>query len=116
MLEKESSFLVRIIRCISCSQQERRLCAQSSLKEYHSIREWMVSKLDFVFQGFIDLQTYFLIEDFSLGLVEISGNQNKSIHKLIDRYFIVHTLGRRLGQYQTVYPSFYWVQIVSHEI
>ena len=74
MLEKESSFLVRIVRFISCSQQEGRLCAQSSLKEYRSIREWMASKLDqIVFQGFIDLQTYFLLEDFSLELVEFLG-------------------------------------------
>lgn len=94
MLEKESSFLVRIIRFKSCSQLERRLYAQSSLEEYHSIREWMASKLDIVFQGFIDLQTY-LFEDFSLGLVEFLEKQNKSINKLIDGYFIVHTLGRR---------------------
>lgn len=95
MLEKESSFLVRIIRFVSCSQQDRRLCAQGSLKEYHSIRERMASKLDFVFQGFIDFQTYFLLEDFSLGLVEFLEKQNKSIHKLTNDYFIVHTLGRR---------------------
>lgn len=95
MLEKESSFLVRIIRFKSCSQLERRLYAQSSLEEYHSIREWMASKLDIVLQGFIDLQTYFLFEDFSLGLVEFLEKQNKSINKLIDGYFIVHTLGRR---------------------
>ena len=95
MLEKESSFLVRIIRFKSCSQLERRLYAQSSLEEYHSIRGWMASKLDIVFQGFIDLQTYFLFEDFSLGLVEFLEKQNKSINKLIDGYFIVHTLGRR---------------------
>lgn len=95
MLEKESSFLVRIIRFISCSQPERRLFAQSSLKEYHSIREWMASKLDSVFQGFIDLQTFSLLEDFFLGLVEFLEKQKKSTHKLIDGYFIVHTLGRR---------------------
>lgn len=95
MLEKESSFLVRIIRFKSCSQLERRLYAQSSLEEYHSIRGWMASKLDIVFQGFIDLQTYFLLGDFSLGLVEFLEKQNKSINKLIDGYFIVYTLGRR---------------------
>lgn len=95
MLDKESSFLVRIIRFKSCSQLERRLYAQSSLEEYHSIREWMASKLDIVFHGFIDLQTYFLLGDFSLGLVEFLEKQNKSINKLIDGYFIVHTLGRR---------------------
>lgn len=94
MLEKESSFLVRIIQFKSCSRLERRLYAQSSLEEYHSIREWMASKLGFI-QGFIDLQTYFLLGDFSLGLVEFVEKQNKSINKLIDGYFIVHTLGRR---------------------
>lgn len=51
--------------------------------------------LDIVFQGFIDLQTYFLLQDFSLGLVEFLEKQNKSINKLTDGYFIVHTLGRR---------------------
>lgn len=95
MLEKESSFLVSIIWFISCSQQERQLCAQSSLKEYHSVREWMASKLDFVFLEFIGLQIYFLLENFSLGLVGFLEKQNKSIHKLIDGYFIVHTLGKR---------------------
>lgn len=94
MLEKESSFLVRIIQFKSCSRLERRLYAQSSLEEYHSIREWMASKLGFI-QGFIDLQTYFLLGDFSLGLVEFVEKQNKSINKLIDGYFIIHTLGRR---------------------
>ena len=51
MLEKESSFLVGIIRFKSCSQQERRLYAQSSLEEYHSIREWMASKVGYCLSG-----------------------------------------------------------------